>query len=303
MTIANAMALVAANTAFEAKGAEIFGGAAQSVYREFAEVRPHRGQFFTLTGIGATGEVEKINGSRRYNALRAYANTVNVDRYGPPAYRLPLMQVTQDLTGDVERALMGYLAQNADFFDAPVTSFLLSNPKGIDGVALLSDSHPFAPNGGTWDNLTSDALDATSFAAGVAAMAGFEYETGKNAGYRPTALMVGPTLRQMAFNLAGSPIVGTTDGSSIPNWIQQGEIKVIVNPHFTGTHANDWMLLDLSPGKARPIVVAEVMAPVATAATSPDSQAMIDRSEAVYLIEAWAALAGCNPYAVYGKLS
>lgn len=313
MAFANQLAAAPANTAFVALGEQLFGGSKDVLYGLFTDTRPCAGTTFSLSSIGPIPRVREIIGSRRYASMRLYAHQAEVRRWGPDALEIPSLQVERNINGEVTRMLSDYLNASAAFMEDPVTEFLLSNPVGIDRVSLLNNAHPYAYGGGTWDNLTTDALDATSFDAGVTAISSLQLENGKNAGFRATHLIVGPSLRKMAFDLTGSVRLaglagtGAVDSGTrvaagvVPNYIQ-GDITPVVNPYFVGTQAASWILMDLRPGIPRPIMIGEALAPRATAVTSPESAGMVDRSVYRYYAEAQAALLGCSPFGMYGKI-
>lgn len=315
MTIAGQIKLEAASTAFHAVSEEVFGGQRESLYGRFAHTMPCEGEFLELNALTANTIVREIVGSRRYGSLRGYANRVRVKRWGPDALRIPILKILKDSEQLTGSALRQYVDQVANFYEIPVTEFLLGNPIGLDGVALLSDSHPYGEAGATWDNLSSDALSPSSFAAGITAMESLKLESGKPAGYYPDLLMVGPSNRKLAHDLCQNtmrvvPVSASgveayssaVAAAAIPNtWA--GVITPVVNPLFVGTYASAWCLMDTKRPGARPIVVGEAIAPASHSVTDPSSANMVNNSEAVFYIEGQAAIAGNNPYAIYGKFT
>lgn len=314
--IAGQLAQAAANTAFLAKGEEIFGRPKEALYGLFTETVACDGQFLEVDAIGPAPVVREIVGSRRFASLRAYARRERVKRWGPDAIERPRLQVDKDKSGLEAKFLADYLSGNANFYEAPVTTFLFSNPVGIDGVSLLNDSHPYAFGGSTWDNKTTGALSPSEFESGISAISGLRLENGEPAGFFPTHLMVGPANRKMAHDLcvAGMrpfPMAGTgleayssaLAPTAIDNWMK-GQIQVIVNPRFAnGTNQDDWLLMDLSRPGAKPILVGEALAPQAHVVDDPRSEPMVQRSAYQYYIEGQAALAGFSPFGIYGKLA
>src|SRR5687768_12417655 len=187
--LAGQLAQAAANTAFLAKGEEIFSSPKESIYGLYTETVSCDGQYLEIDAIGPSPVVREIVGSRRFASMRAYARRERVKRYGPDAIERPRLQVDKDKSGLEAKFLSDYLSASANFFEDPVTAFLFTNPTGIDGVSLLNDSHPYAYSGSTWDNKVTDALSPSSFDTGISAMSGLRLENGRPAGFFPTHLM------------------------------------------------------------------------------------------------------------------
>lgn len=315
MAIANGLSQAAANTAFLAKGDELFNRPADALYGRFTESVPCDGQFLELDAVGPSPAVIKIIGSRRFASLRAYAHRAPVERWGPDAIELSRLQVERNRNGEITRRLNDYLSAVSNFFEKPATDKLLSNPVGIDGVSLLNDAHPYAYGGGTFDNKTTSALDPSTFEAGITAMSSLRLESGEPAGFYPSVLMVGPKLRKTAMELCKNPLrpvplsaagveaySSAVAGVAVQNgWA--GDIEPVINPRFIGTNEDDWLLMDLRPGKPRPIVIGEALAPMAVVVDNPQSQAMVERSVYQYYVEAQAAVMGYAPFGLYGKLT
>jgi hypothetical protein len=314
--IAGQVKLEAASTAFKALSEQIFGGAKEAIYGSFTWTLPCDGEYFEVDALGPNPAVREIVGSRKWASLRAYVNRVRVKKWGPDGLPMSILKIKADRLGLVEKQLAAYLRSVENFYEKPVTDFLLSNPTGLDGVALLHDSHPYAPDGGTWDNKTTDTLSPASFATGIAAMESLQLENEEPAGYFPNILMVGPSNRKLAEDLCNNPmrvVPVSADGveayssalaaTAIPNQWIVGKITPVINPRFVGSHASDWLLMDTRREEARPIIVGEAIAPAGYAVTNPESEGMVDRSEARFYVEGFGALMGGNPYSIYGRLS
>lgn len=313
--LAGQLGQAAANTAFLAAGEEIFNKPKTSLYGAFTYTVPCDGQFLELDAYGPPPAVMQIVGSRRWASIRAYAHRQAVLRYGPDGIERPSLMVDKDKSGAESRFLQSYLASTSDFFAKPVTDKLLSNPKGIDGVSLLNDAHPYAFGGGTWDNLTADALSPAAFNTGIAAISGLRLENGEPAGFYPTHLICGPANRKMAHDLCVAshrpmPLAATgleayasvVAATAVENFMA-GQITPIVDPRFAdGTNDAAWILMDLSKPMAMPMIVGEAQAPRAVVVDDPSSENMKQRSAYAYYLEAAAAITGLCPFGMYGKL-
>jgi len=305
---------IAANTEFLAMASDIFNRKSDSVWTQFAMTVPISGSTMELDAIGPSPAVSKMLGSRPFSNLRAYSKPTQVVEYSADGLELPRIMVEGDKSDMLRRRLADYLASTADFLEKPVIDLLLSNPVGIDGVALLSDSHPYGPSGGTWDNNTTDTLSQTSLEAGVVAMRSLRFENNEPAGFFPTHLVVGPANEREALDLTGADRLvpyssaGAPDATSsvvavagLKNWIG-GRLQVIVVDRFAnGTSDADWYLMDLSKPNVRPLAVGQQIAPAGVVVDSPTSEAMVQRSCYQYYVSATAALSGYAPYCIYGN--
>ena len=168
--IAGGLAQSAANTAYLAKGDEIFQRPPVGAWALFSDVVPCEGQFLELDTIGPSPIVRELVGSRRFGALRAYAKRQRVAAYSTDALELSRLQVAKDVNGSVTRRLNDYLSASANFWDKATTDALLANPVGIDGVALISSSHPYG-FGANWSNNAVAATGLEAYSTVVAATA------------------------------------------------------------------------------------------------------------------------------------
>lgn len=313
--IAGGLSQAAANTAYLAKGDEIFQRPPVGPWALFSDVVPCEGQFLELDTIGPSPIVRELVGSRRFGALRAYAKRQRVTPYSTDALELSRLQVEKDVNGSVTRRLNDYLSASANFWDKVTTDALLANPTGIDGVALISSSHPYG-FGATWSNNAGAALSPSTFASGISAMSGLQLENGEPAGFYPTHLMVGPANEKMARDLCTNPLrpfpiaatgleayASAVAATAIQNGWFQGSIEVVVNKRMVSTFANGWLLMDLSRPGVRPMIVGEAMAPRAVVVDDPGSEPMLQRSNYAYYVEGYAAISGYAPHGVYGTMT
>lgn len=86
---------------------------------------------------------------------------------------------------------------------------------GYDGVPFFSNSHPVNPavsGSSTYDNLvTGAALSISTFAAGVAQMAGFLMPNGKNRNLTPSLLVCPPSLWKTAMEICQAKYISATE--------------------------------------------------------------------------------------------
>lgn len=318
MPFVGQVASAPANTDFVNYGQEVFDrgmAAANSSWSLFTDVRGTIGsEGIDLFNIGPSPGVSEITSSRPFASLRKYNRRIPPKKWGPDGISLRRDEVEGDKTGAVAKRLKDYLDVVSDFYWKPVIDTLLGNPTGIDGVAILSNSHPHGPSGATWDNLA--AAWSTSVVEGsIERMYALRNEYGEPMGIRPTHILVGPALEKEALEFSGSdrivPIgpAGAEAATSVNaavvfrNWVG-GRFNVIMDPRITGTgFSSSWFLMDLSKPGVRPIVGGEVIGPQAFVADSPNSPHMIDRSEYAYYAEAFASIGGAIPHVIDGYIA
>ncbi len=313
--IAGSVAQQAANTAFIAKGQEIFGKREDGQWRLLVdEVSGFQGTYLEGGTLGPASAVEELTSNRGEQGVRAYSRLARTKTYSTRSVTFTRTEVEQDRSGRVAAYLQNYLISNRGFWDKVVIDLLLTNPTGMDGVALLSASHPHGAGGATWDNLDGGALSQTTLRTGVVAIEGLRNENSEPMKLSPTHLIVGPALRQLALDLTGAmrPMaVGTSSaidsvaGGAVyaENWLK-GQLIVIVEPRFAdGTHNNDWILADLSGRAGKPFLFGEAKAPYPVVVDNPQSTPMVQNSSYKYYIEGDAAVLPYAPHGLYGTLS
>ena len=310
--IAGQLSQAAANTAYLAKGAEIFANSLEGPWSVFTDVAPCDGQALEIDVLGASPIIRQLVGSRRFGSFRAFGHRIKVSEYSTDAIELARLQVDLDKAGIMSKKLSDYLAQSANFWDKSVTDAFIANPKGFDGVALISTAHPFG-YAGNWSNDAAAALSPDAFNTGIAAMSSLRLENGEPAGFYPTHLMVGPKNRKMAHDLCTAalrPFPITASGvegyssalapTAIPNWMA-GQLQVIVNPRLVGTTTEDmWFLMDLSRPGVRPMILGEAIAPSAVVVDDPQSEPVTQRAAYQYYVGGAAAIGGFAPHCIYG---
>jgi phage major head subunit gpT-like protein len=119
---------------------------------------------------------------------------------------------------------------------------LLDNGTWADGKAFFATDRKYSPQ--TIANYTTDALSAASFKAAKTAMESFVLDGGEPGEVVPRVLLVGPSLRDTAWDIVKNEWVtsGTGKGGAVKN-AQQGACELKVCRRFVGAYANHWRLL------------------------------------------------------------
>lgn len=307
MGIANESAIADARTTFETLANSALSSNASPIWQAFARrVTPNGSIAHEVSIPGATPAWKEFTGEREFGGSRIYAKRVaqkTYDKY----LSIPRTTVVYDKSGTVAAMLSDFTRDLDQFFDKFAIETLAENPDGADGVPLISDSHPFAYGGGSWDNKTTDALSFASFNAMRAAMRGLKKENGEPIGLEPRVLLVHPDQEEIALQIAQSdqkPVaVGTSGainsggvgGSAIAN-IFRGSVDVVVSARW---NSGDWLLMD---PRFPPLIVPVWRDPETVIVDDMTADRRVKNDEFLYGVEADAAFAGLQPWGVGGKI-
>lgn len=196
--------------------------------------------------LGAVPPLREFIDERRPSGLAAHAvsiedkvfeSTIAVDRKAIEDDQLDLIRlrirdlayrIAQHRHQMVVEALSGGFAASA-----------------YDGATFFSTSHPL-PDGTTFSNRTTDALDETSLATAMSQMMLVPDDTGTPLGVVPDTIVVGPKLQWAALELAESPTVVNKSGDFVPPYanVFAGRLRVVVSPFLRGAADDYWFLLD-----------------------------------------------------------
>lgn len=242
-------------------------------------------------------------GDVTYEDVRYSSVSAEVKAY-KKALELPRLQVASlraaGLMQQIERVFSGPTVEGE--YERIATDYLLSNPTGYDGVSLFSGSHPRGPAGATQSNTSSTALDLAQHRAVMSAGSQLRDANGEPWAIQYDTLMVGPALAQTAREVTGSDVgrvvginaSGAETGTRIAastirnvaglKIFDGGEVTVVVNPRFVGTHANKYVYLDTTKGVS-PIAM-RVYDERAIAMTADDSPERAKRDVYQWAVEA-----------------
>ena len=244
-----------------------------------------------------------FGGARKYSRrtpLKKYHKTLALDR----------VQVTQDQDGSTASLMQSFLTSNGVeyLFDKLVFDSLNSNPTGVDGVAILSDTHPYGSST-TWDNKNAGALTFASFQTEVERMMGLLDEHGEPLDLQPKVLVVGTGQRQIAKEIVGAedrPVAVATSGShasgtvgatQITNIYKADNWELIVTPRMSSTN---WCIVDprFPPLK---LVIWRKPEPIILDDMNGEHRARKD--EFLYKLEADIAADGEQPWGIAGYIA
>jgi phage major head subunit gpT-like protein len=240
MMLSETTNFIAANTGFQAKFLQALE-ATKTWYETLSMVVPSSGPQENYQWAGTIATMKERKDESQFTKLRGYEYTLK---------NITLQAgIEMDLT-DLEDDRIGHygpqiatLAERAKrhpdtlLFGLMMAGFSNTLGNAYDGQFFFDNDHKDG-DGPTQSNVTTAALDATSYAAGWAAMMGFKAEDGSPFGVQPTHLVVGPALRS-----AARALLVAERGANGSSNIEAGTCELIVSPYIAG---NKWFLYDLS---------------------------------------------------------
>lgn len=262
---------------------------------------------FALTG--ATPSIQRWKGNKKWRNFRHLAKTVRFDKHDA-SFKLFREQVVHDPAGTTAQAIKRHASQVEYIWDQIVIrDGLASNPDGIDGVALIHDTHPFAEDNGTWDNKTTDALSFKSFNTGRAAMRNLSDEFGIPFDLAPDTLIVNPAEERTALEIAqaddrpvavgtNSAMDGVVGGATRITNVFKGKVSDVVVTQYVA--AGDWLMWD---SRFPPMALGVWRDPETVVVDSMESKDRMETDEFLYSLEVDANADGLEPFGLYGKIT
>lgn len=177
---------------------------------------------------------------------------------------------------------------------------MVANGAWADGDAFFKVDRKYGDN--TILNLTTDALTAASYKAAKAKMESFVLHGGEPGEVVCTHLVVGPTLRDTAWDIVKNEWVsaGTGKGGATKN-PNAGSTELRVQRRLVGARANYWFLLG-TQGGMKPVYVQKRKSPVLTRMDRDTDTNVFMRNEYYYGTDARGAAFLTFPHLAFGGL-
>jgi hypothetical protein len=309
--IAGGVAIQAANAYFINEAQRIFAAAQSNNFRAYTQEVPIDGSVLSINALGPNPVVREMTSTQRFAAWRAYARIKQVVPYSQDGIALTATEINGDKSGMIAMAIDNYLSTAPSFWWKPMVDLLVSNPICLDGVALLSTTHPFGSGATTWSNKVTTAFSPATLNTGVVAMRSLKTENGMPFGLSPTHLQVEPTNERDAKDAIGVMRPIPVDSSGVPNaaasvvaavsqenWLK-GELQLIVEPLLTTT--TDWQIMDLSKAGCKPLIGGVLTKPEPIISTE-SSDIYMDSDMIRYALRGRGALMGYVPQTIYGRI-
>lgn len=170
-------------------------------------------------------------------------------------------------------------SDNALWLDMCIDA-LLANGNWADAAAFFGTTRKYGAN--TISNASTAALASASLATALTTMMSYKGPNNDPLNVIPAILLVGPSLRDTAWDLVKNSLVssGTGKGGSIENRTK-GRALLRVHAKLTGDYANYWFLLGMKGGM-KPVAAQRRKLPVLVRKDSPNDDNMFFDKEAIY---------------------
>lgn len=271
------------------------------LWGEYAETVPSNTEMNTYSWLAELPGLREWIGPRliRNISARAY-QLINKDFEGTVKVDKRKLEDDQDGIFGRHAELLGDSA--ARWPEDLLTDALLANGICYDNQNFFDTDHPVdlddASKGTYANNYGGKALSVDTYNEMWANMMGFKGESGKPMGITPTVLMVDPSNRKIAMQIANGELVaeaikqaGSNVGGAGVSNVNKNEIKVVVNARVA---AGDWYLM--STDRLKPMVFQQRQTPVTTYVTDPQHPSVFNEKAFIYGVEARGAAGYTLPF-------
>ena len=309
MAILNSDAVADARTTFEALvDSALQRSRASSAWQRIARLVKGVGSIAHETVMpGATPTCVEWTDEADFGGFRKYSRRTPLKSYHK-SVELKRADVVYDTDGSTGAQLQAFIGRAGleSIYDQLAFAALSANSTGVDGVALLSDTHPFGSST-TWDNKTTDALSFDSFNTEVERMMGLLDEHGEPLNLNPRVLVchtdvrreakeiVGAEDRPISVGTAGAINSGGVGATGITNIYKGDNWELITSARLT---TGQWFIIDPD---YPPIKLVEWRAPEAVVVDDMTSEPRNNRDVFQYSVEADIAADGEQPWGIAGK--
>lgn len=252
------------------------------------------------------GWLSQIGGMREWIGDRVVANILSgklsiVNRKFEKTIEVPRDDIDDDNHG-IYTPLVSAMGVSAGMLWMKLAiDALVANGEWADGLPFFGTDRTYS--GQAIVNATASALDATTFAAARVAMMSYKLDGDEPAEVLPVVLLVGPKLRDTAWNIVKNDFVsaGTGKGGNLQN-PNKDAVALAVSPRLVGAHEDKWFLLGEQTG-FRGIYVQKRKDPKFTGLFSDTDENVFWRDKFVYGTDARGEAFLTFPHLIYsGKV-
>jgi phage major head subunit gpT-like protein len=247
----------------------------------------------------------QVGGMRKWLGDRVLANiksgklTITNDPY-EKTVSVPRVDILDDQVGIYAPLIQAMGASAGALWLKLAIDAMTTNGTWADGKAFFVSDRKYTDQ--TINNTTTVALSSTTFSAGITAMQGFVLDGGEPGEVVPKYLVVGPSLRDTAWDIVKNEWVssGTGKGGAIKN-AKQGACELRVSRRLVGTYANYWFILG-EQGGMRSVYVQKRQEPKLTRMDRDEDYNVFMKGDFYYGTDARGAAFLTLPHLAYGGL-
>lgn len=309
-------ALATVNTVVTKATTDLFTNPRAGNFLAYTEKSTSSSNLNQVVQPGAGPKLRKWEGAKQFKTFRAYAQTQTCVPY-EASLTLKRAEIQYDKSGIVNRKISGFLSDQVDALDRISFAALIANATGLDGVALLSASHPYADSkGSNQSNLSTNSLSLANFRTARNAGMALTYENDEYMHVNYDTLICGPALiqkareiaeakdRVVATNINGSEATSNVMDTTTMQNVWQGAFKVIEEPRLVGTYAYYWYLIDSRYANgAKPLILIESSPMQVVALDKLTDEPRFAKDEYQWSVEADLVVAPWAWMSIYGNLA
>lgn len=197
------------------------------------------------------------------NGIKVHRNDIMDDRLGLVMPRV--MTLSDRARQHIPKSLVELLINGFDGTDFP----RISDGLAYDSQFFFSAAHVDG-DGPTQDNVSTAALDSTSYEAARVAMHSLQDEEGEPLEVGGDLLIVGPSNERTALETVNAGIIDQGGSAGVDN-VFKGTARVVVSQRLVGSFAAYWFLVD-TQNPVRPLVWVDREAPQFVSQNRIDSE-------------------------------
>lgn len=282
---------------FDLRFRDAYGSAPDS-YLQFSMVIPSTGAANIYPFLEKFGGMREWLGDRQIKNLSSKKMEV-VNRDFEDSVAVKKNDIEDDQYGFYGNLIAQMGLDAGKLWQEVSTGALVENGTWMDGSAFFLTTRKYGS--ATINNKGTAALSSTTFGAAYEAMMAYKGHNGKSLGVVPDTLIVGPKLRETAFNILENQFTyNATDKVQIGN-PNKGLCKTQVLNELIGTYDDYWFLAQ-TRGIIKPVAVQQRQLPKLTRMDRDNDENVFMRKEFIYGTDARGEAFMTFPHLIYGAI-
>jgi phage major head subunit gpT-like protein len=218
---------------------------------------------------------------------------------------VPMRDIETDTWGQYGTIIAQMGTAGEMLWDRLAAEALIANASWIDGKPFFNDTASGANarkyNKSVIVNKATGALTAVTFEAAFTAMESYCDHTGESLGVAPDTLMVGPALRDKAWDILVNEFsYDATDKVQVRNK-NKGKAELVVNKRLVGAAANNWYLMDNS-GNIKTVIIQQSKKAKLVRIDKETDEGVFMQGKALYGTDAYGSAALAFPHLCYAGI-